>query len=245
MASPPSETFFRPFEDLKLRLKDKKFQLPRERATKTPTPPAPPLSAQEEALLFSQAMADVTPLFFNRHWHPSQQRRPSDESIGNADSLATEALDRLIHDGLGFVVANTSEFMEATGPGVSREIARRLHQGRYAIEDHVDLHGLTAAQADEAVHRFLRKAIRDGKRAVLLVHGRGLSSPGQPVLKNKVYEWLTRGPLRKHVIALTSARSCDGGSGATYVLLRRRPMTKRMRKAAFSEKRSMINLNCI
>ena len=67
---------------------------------------------------------------------------------------------------------------------------------------------------------------------IFVVHGRGLKSPDKPVLKAKVFEWLTRGPLRAHVIALASARSCDGGAGATYVLLRRRPIGKRQRKRA-------------
>jgi DNA-nicking Smr family endonuclease len=69
-----------------------------------------------------------------------------------------------------------------------------------------------------------------GKRSVLIVHGRGLSSPSKPVLKAKVYEWLTSGQWRKWVIAFSSARSYDGGTGATYVLLRQRPLTKRFRK---------------
>jgi DNA-nicking Smr family endonuclease len=65
---------------------------------------------------------------------------------------------------------------------------------------------------------------------VLIVHGRGLSSPAKPILKTKVIKWLTSGPWRKWVMAFTSARWCDGGAGATYVLLRKRPVTKRFKK---------------
>jgi len=72
-----------------------------------------------------------------------------------------------------------------------------------------------------------------GKRAVLIVHGRGLSSPGEPVLKNKVREWLTRTAWRKWVIAFTSAQSYDGGTGATYVLLRHRPISNKSAKKWF------------
>jgi len=49
-------------------------------------------------------------------------------------------------------------------------------------------------------------------------------------LKTNLYRWLTCGPWRKWVLAFTSARLCDGGAGATYVLLRQRPLTKRFRK---------------
>ncbi|MGD0625276.1 MAG: Smr/MutS family protein, partial [Thermodesulfobacteriota bacterium] len=80
------------------------------------------------------------------------------------------------------------------------------------------------------LQRFLKWAVMTGKRGVLIIHGRGLSSPQEPVLKEKVIEWLTRGPWRKWVIAYASARLCDGGAGATYVLLRRRPVSKRLKR---------------
>jgi DNA-nicking Smr family endonuclease len=76
----------------------------------------------------------------------------------------------------------------------------------------------------------MREAVATGKRAVLIIHGRGLSSPALPVLKTRVAEWLTTGYWRKWVVAFTSARRCDGGSGASYVLLRRNPLPKRLRK---------------
>jgi DNA-nicking Smr family endonuclease len=77
----------------------------------------------------------------------------------------------------------------------------------------------------------LKWAVTTGKNGVLVIHGRGLSSPEEPKLKGKVVEWLTRGPWRKWVVAYASARSCDGGAGATYVLLRRYPATRRLRKS--------------
>jgi DNA-nicking Smr family endonuclease len=49
-------------------------------------------------------------------------------------------------------------------------------------------------------------------------------------LKTRVIEWLTRGPWRKWVAAYASARLHDGGTGATYVLLRARPVTNRVKK---------------
>lgn len=81
----------------------------------------------------------------------------------------------------------------------------------------------------QLTRRRLSRSIRRGYRGVLIVHGRGLKSPGKPVLKAKVFHWLTRGPLRAYVVALASARACDGGAGATYVLLRPRPIGKRQR----------------
>lgn len=70
----------------------------------------------------------------------------------------------------------------------------------------------------------------NGKRGVLVIHGRGRSSPSEPVLKKKVIDWLTHGTWRKWVVAYSSARPCDGGAGATYILLRERPVSKRFKK---------------
>jgi DNA-nicking Smr family endonuclease len=223
----------RPFLHLERLLGEKKIAL-------KSTAPAPPservaakeLSPQQEARLFKEAMADVTPLSFDRYWQMPKKRLTQEFCRDDEERQAVAALNQLIEEGEGFTVADTAEYMEAAAPGTAFGITRSLHGGRYSIQDHVDLHGLTVREADEVLHTFLRRAINEAKRAVLVVHGRGLSSPGPPVLKNHVFQWLTRGPLRKYVIALTSARSCDGGAGATYVLLRRRPMPGTRRKAA-------------
>jgi DNA-nicking Smr family endonuclease len=84
----------------------------------------------------------------------------------------------------------------------------------------------------DALNAFMIRALRENQQAVLIVHGRGLSSPRTPVLKARVEEWLRRSAWRKWVLAFSSARGCDGGTGATYVLLRQRPATRRFRKSA-------------
>ncbi len=145
-----------------------------------------------------------------------------------ADALAQ--LEDLVRHGAGFIISDTPEYIEGIGYGVNLEIAKRLHSGDFSIQGHLDLHGLGVEDAHEAFEQFFKDALLSGKRAILVIHGRGLSSRRKPVLKTKVKEWLTTGPWRKWVIAFTSARACDGGTGATYVLLRRRPATKRLRK---------------
>jgi DNA-nicking Smr family endonuclease len=176
------------------------------------------------------AMEDVTPIGgADRHTLvPHKAGQPF-----NGDSGETGVMDRLrrlVACGHGFEVSHTPEYMEGRGYNVGREVTRKLYNGDFSIQDHIDLHGLTAADARDAFLAFMESAIANGKRAVLIVHGRGLSSPVAPVLKGKVMSWLTRSAIRKWVLAFTSARACDGGAGATYVLLRLRPVTKRFRK---------------
>jgi DNA-nicking Smr family endonuclease len=100
---------------------------------------------------------------------------------------------------------------------------QRLKKGQFPIQDYVDLHGLTKQEAEIRVRDFLLQSQRLGLRCVLVVHGRGLNSENHiPVLKERLPAWLSRGPVKKLVLAFSTARPYDGGTGAIYVLLRRR-----------------------
>jgi DNA-nicking Smr family endonuclease len=66
-----------------------------------------------------------------------------------------------------------------------------------------------------------------GSRCLMIIHGRGLKSHEGPVLKNCVVNWLSSGILSSYVLAFCSARPCDGGTGAVYVLLKARPDKKK------------------
>jgi DNA-nicking Smr family endonuclease len=102
--------------------------------------------------------------------------------------------------------------------GVDRRELRKLKRGDYAPGDTLDVHGMTAPQADASVRRFIARN-RARHRCVCIVHGRGLRSPGQvPVLKARV-----RDILRDHaaILAFADAPRDAGGAGAVYVLLRR------------------------
>ena len=184
----------------------------------------------DEDRMFRNAMVDVRPLSKNRCLD-STSRCTRHSSQADGDVLEVMgALQRLVETGDGFVVASTPEYMEGTGPEIPAMLSRRLHRGDFAIQAHIDLHGLTARQARPVFDGFLEEAIAAGKRTVLIVHGRGLSSHRGPVLKECVRNWLSRSAWRRRVLAFASARSCDGGAGATVVLLRDRPLQRSRRK---------------
>jgi DNA-nicking Smr family endonuclease len=187
-------------------------------------------ASMNERELFLEAMADVDPINRKNRLEPNCVPCVSIDSKNDSNDEALQQLSNLVNSGEGFVVADTPEYIEGTGYNIPPEISKRLHRGDFSIQSYIDLHGLGVEDARNAFENFFKDSITTGKRAVLVVHGRGLSSPKRPVLKTKVIEWLTRGPWRKWVIAFSSARSCDGGAGATYVLLRQRPLTKRFRK---------------
>jgi DNA-nicking Smr family endonuclease len=238
---------FRPFNDLKILLKSKSFKLAPSPAansgkslskstsstgnrSETTNSAEAKKPSDNENDLFIEAMAGVEPIArddcIEHDAAPHLPQTPEHD----CDAETLLQLEKLIKHGEGFVVADTPEYIEGTGYNVHPELTKRLHRGDFSIQAHLDLHGLGVESAKNAFDKFFKDAITTGKGAVLIVHGRGLSSPAEPVLKTKVVEWLTSGPWRKWVVAFTSARSFDGGAGATYVLLRQRPVTKSQRK---------------
>lgn len=217
----PSSIGNRPFASLADRLALKNVRLPEYRL---PATDSRPLTPAEEKALFDAAMADVVPLARRGRAvtgvcvHRKTARRRE-----HPDAEALRRLKQLVETGEGFVVSHTAEYVEGASCWVPPEVFRRLHGGHFAIQGDVDLHGMDVATARAAFDLFMKRSVASGKRAVLVVHGRGRSSPGPPVLKRNLFDWLTRGAWKRWVIAFTSARSYDGGAGATYVLLRSQP----------------------
>ena len=109
------------------------------------------------------------------------------------------------------------DLREGDRAGLDGRTQRRLFRGDVPIERRLDLHGHTAACAEIKLRRFVEDASHAGCRCVLVITGKGAG-----VLKGHVPGWLKRLPLSGLVLALAEARPADGGSGAFYVLLRRR-----------------------
>ena len=106
--------------------------------------------------------------------------------------------------------------------GLDPMILGKMRAGQYSPEGHLDMHGMVAEEAYEALVSFLRASYNKGKRTVLLIPGRGKNSPeGYAVLRERVQEWLTHDPFKRVVLAFCTAQPKDGGAGALYVLLRK------------------------
>jgi len=189
-----------------------------------------PAELPTEEQLFSEAMKGVRPIAGDHAAPENAAIKPSEKDGYIPENEALSRLIKLVDRGEGFVVSDTPEYMEGTGYNARREFALRLHRGDFSIQGHIDLHGMNVETAREAFESFMKSSYLAGKGAVLVIHGRGLSSPGEAILKNKVREWLGHSYWRKRVLAYASAQSHDGGAGATYVLLRDRSVSKRSGK---------------
>ncbi len=183
-------------------------------------PAAAPASDDE---LFRRAVAGAIPI------PPRERSRvspppssPSPALAGREDAEALAELSDLISGEGEFHVNDSDEYVEGMVAGLDARMLHKLRDGEFSYQSHIDLHGMIAEEAKTAVRQFLLRALRTGHRCVLLVHGRGLNSPNhRSVLKDGIKRWLTRGELARIVLAFSTARPCDGGAGATYVLLRR------------------------
>ena len=209
--------FHQPFAKLKVRQSPKKSEAPAPARKQTP---GPPTDAASEEALFAEAMRDVGTIAGPNRIVATREltARP----IVDDDAEVEAELADLVSGSGEFDLADTSEFIEGAAHGLDPNLLRRLRAGDYAVQATLDLHGLTRDEARKAVATFVDRERTTHHRSVLIIHGRGLHSKDHiPVLKDEIKVWLARGRTGRGVLAFCSARPCDGGVGALYVLLRK------------------------
>lgn len=202
-------------------------KLPESRPEKPnrPAPAAPPARRPEglnEEELWTMAVDGAMPLEDR-----ALRIRPDKQPIAVPPQLdpeleAYDELRALVTGEVPFDVADSDEFIEGHARGLDPRVVRKLRRGDFAVQGHLDLHGLLKDEARIELEAFLVRARQQGVRCVLVVHGRGLHSKDQvPVLKDALKRWMTTARFAQHVLAFCTARPHDGGAGAVYVLLKR------------------------
>lgn len=103
---------------------------------------------------------------------------------------------------------------DRTGP-----TAGRREMEKAPVQDRLDLHGLTLEESKTQLARFIAESRRFGYTKVLVIHGKGLHSPGgASVLKTELKSLFKR---MKGVEASGEAPKDQGGQGATWLWLRK------------------------
>jgi DNA-nicking Smr family endonuclease len=114
---------------------------------------------------------------------------------------------------------------KAKPPSPANALARRerqqLARGKAEIGGRIDLHGMTQAEAHDALQRFLRRAQAEGAKFVLVITGKGGPGGERGVLRRQVPLWLALPELRACVLGFDVAHVGHGGEGALYVRLRK------------------------
>ena len=156
---------------------------------------------------FSESIQDVKRIEKDNRMPPKPPARPSPLASDEAPSE--------------FVVEREGERIFGRALDVAPKHVRYLRAGDVEIERRIDLHGMDATAARDAVHVALDAAHAADERCILVVHGRGHHSHGAAVLKDALPGWLAEAPFGARIMAFASAAPRDGDVGATYVLLRR------------------------
>jgi DNA-nicking Smr family endonuclease len=222
---PPSTKpiFHSPLRELAKLMRQKSEAAARRKPVAPATPPAPPIApaqADDESL-FREAVDGARPIARTGRARVAVEPRVS-VSIVTEEAEVMAELSDLVSGQAPFELIETEDYVEGMRRGTDPRLVTRLRRGEFAIQGHIDLHGMIRGDAKVALADYILDSVRKGRRAVLIVHGRGRGSPGgHPVLKHATAHWLSHGTISGYVLVFTTARPSDGGAGAMYVLLRR------------------------
>jgi DNA-nicking Smr family endonuclease len=221
--SGPERVVKKPFNNPFRRIKLEPKETPAPEPKTAPPPPPPRKEGLSDDELWTLATDGAEPLA-DRSVRIKPPPRPQTVAPVQLDPEIEvyEELRALVRGSAPFDLADSDEFIEGCVHGLDPRVVRRLRKGDFAVQAHLDLHGLTRDEARRELEAFLARSRQAGKRCVLVVHGRGLHSKDQmPVLKDALKRWMTTARFAEHVLAFATARPHDGGAGAVYVLLKR------------------------
>jgi DNA-nicking Smr family endonuclease len=169
----------------------------------------------EDIALFRDHVGEVRKLSHDKAQHPRKTPPPRPRRHAQPSHLPYEDSFSDEYDA-GTVSPEDTLFFAR--PGLQQRQLQRLRRGQLAAGAELDMHGMTAAVARQALNDFIALCSERHVRCARIIHGKGTgSSNAAPVMKNRLNSW-----LRQHhaVLAFSSAQPQHGGTGALYVLLR-------------------------
>jgi len=181
---------------------------------------------QDERFVYAEAMEGVQQISHDK----ALIRRPAPTKIRCTTTIEDpqQLLEEAVRDKRKLNVTNMPEYMEGYAEGINPVTLDKLKNSEFSIQKTLDLHGFSLEDAQKTFEEFITDSIKNGLHCVKVVHGRGLKSRNVPVLKDNLKSWIIRAINRKWVTAFSSARMCDGGPGATCILLNKKPVKKRI-----------------
>ena len=171
--------------------------------------------SDDEDDLFRRAMSGAKPIKTEKRVPPTGKKPKPKAKFAHADESA--ALQESMEADFDELDTGSGDALRFHRQHVGKRTMRKLARGNYAVQDEIDLHGMTVEEARPRLADFIEHSAQSGKTCVRVVHGKGLGSGDRgPVLKPSVDRWLRKFEC---VLAFVSTRQVDGGTGAVYVLL--------------------------
>ena len=175
--------------------------------------------SEEELQSFRDEVADVRPLITENRIE-AVKNKPSPKPRHNQDYSESEKSTNvnMMSDPVDLRDAAVEDVLFFARAGIQQKLQKKLRRGELPIEYELDLHGYTVVEAKTAIYEFFDECKKQNIRYVHIIHGKGYRSDQKiPVLKTHVAYWL---PQHNDVLAFSSARPADGGTGAIYVILK-------------------------
>lgn len=192
--------------------------------------------SDEEAALWAKLARTVTPLKSHRPRAPIAARAVAKSpEIFSAETFAPKPSRKV----KGRVPAPLIRKKPAPIPtsagrrpdhsqGLDSHWERRFNRGGADPDFTLDLHGHTLDQAHQRLDTGISQAKSMGARVVLVITGKSRPVDAadrgdrRGAIRAKVLDWLAAGPHGGDISAVRNAHRKHGGSGAIYLVLRRR-----------------------
>lgn len=169
----------------------------------------------EDKKIFEKAMVGIKRLDIDRRAPKHKPKLKPIAKFARADEKAV--LQESLEDDIDIIEHHHGGGIHFCRPHIGRRTMRKLKRGGFSIQAEIDLHGMTLAEAKPRLKLFIQDSIMINRLCVRVIHGKGLGSGNRgPVMKNAVNSWLRKW---NKVLAFTSTKQTDGGTGAVYVLL--------------------------
>ena len=108
----------------------------------------------------------------------------------------------------------------------------KLSKNKILKVKHIDLHGFTLQAANKTIKKFINDSYENGFSKIIVVTGKGLHSNVEKdpyvsknlsILKYSVPEFIENNTdLMKKIVEIKDAKIEDGGSGAFYIILKKK-----------------------
>ena len=145
----------------------------------------------------------------------AELERLTAENAGEQSSLSAQKVDPLTAWLRIYGVSNKdAEIAEAAVPPSKRR--RRLRAKK--ADAVLDLHGLTRDEAWIALEEFFGAGQQQELEKLLIIHGKGIHSEKDAILKRTVRDFIERCPFAGES---GQGDAIDGGGGSTWVLLKK------------------------
>lgn len=172
--------------------------------------------SDDDKALFRKFTQDVTPIKAKKPRVHTTKSKPDAKPIKQPTKEPNRITENYLSDYISDPVLSNS-LLSYAKPGLPTKRLSALRLGKIAVEARLDLHGLQADSARDALYHFIKIKSQEEVRCILVIHGKGGQQGAPPVIKNLVNRWL---PQLSEVLAFHSAQPRHGGLGAVYVLLR-------------------------